>query len=493
MKLSLRSKNIFLVIFVIVMILIARPVIFLTYNFLKDTKVKTSLPPRMVQDASGLNQTRVDTVIHVDQESDKALLQVSMLIGNAKSSGRKVSIAGASHSMGGHTIYPDGIVLDMRSFNKMELDTATNVLKVGAGALWNQVIPYLDKYGRSVAVMQSNNSFSVGGSISVNCHGWQPNSAPIASTVLGFRLMNEAGNVLHCSRTENPEIFGLVLGGYGLFGVILDVELKTVENKLYSVEQHIIDSKDYIKEFDRIVNGNPGIGLVYGRLNINPKHFLEEAILSTYVVENKAAEHLSEEASFSAFRRTLFRSSVGSDYGKNLRWTIEKAASRILKGKSFSRNRLLNEGVEVFENTDTTSTDILHEYFIPKNKVPDFIKLLKQNLVQYDVDLLNITLRNVMKDDDSFLNYARSEVFGFVMLFNQKKTPTAEAEMKKLTSKLIELSSSLNGTYYLPYRLHAEKLQLRNAYPQIDTFFQLKRKYDPDEVFSNQFYKLYSR
>jgi FAD/FMN-containing dehydrogenase len=68
------------------------------------------------------------------------------------------------------------------------------LLHVQAGAKWADIIPYLDQHGRSVAVMQSDNSFTVGGSLSVNCHGWQYNRPPIASTVESFHLMKANGS-----------------------------------------------------------------------------------------------------------------------------------------------------------------------------------------------------------------------------------------------------------------------------------------------------------
>jgi hypothetical protein len=43
----------------------------------------------------------------------------------------------------------------------------------------------------------------------------------------------------------------------------------------------------------------------------------------------------------------------------------------------------------------------------------------------------------------------------------------------------------------LPYRLHATPEQFRRAYPQAEEFFALKRKYDPEELFQNQFYRKY--
>jgi FAD/FMN-containing dehydrogenase len=151
----------------------------------------------------------------------------------------------------------------------------------------------------------------------------------------------------------------------------------------------------------------------------------------------------------------------------------------------------LNESVEVFQNRDTAFTDILHEYFIPKEQVKDFIDSLKRILPAYKVDLLNITVRNVKKDEDAFLRYANEEVFGFVMLFNQARTIEAEMEMKVATQRMIDATVSLKGTYYLPYRLHATKEQLIRSYPQAKEFFLLKKKYDPTEIFQNKFYQTY--
>ncbi|NQX43224.1 FAD/FMN-containing dehydrogenase [Pedobacter steynii] len=477
----------------VLVLFLIRPVGFILYAYLKDKDAQTTVKTGLAQDASRLNETRVDTVVKVLPGIAAATRQISQLIKQAKAEGKKISIAGAQHSMGGHTIYPDGIILDMKTFHGMELDSSKRILKVGAGALWSEVIPYLDRYGKSVSVMQSNNSFSVGGSISVNCHGWQCDAPPISSTVVSFHLMNAEGEVLNCSRTENEALFSLVLGGYGLFGVILDVNLKVVDNKNYVVQHYEIRSEDYLREFQKLVKHQGNVGMAYGRINVNPDHFMEEAILSTYTVDSEQPEKLVNSTNYSFLRRAVFRGSANSAYGKNLRWKMEKMSGSLIDGKKFSRNRLQNEGVEVFQNTDPDYTDILHEYFIPGESVAMFIKALKGIIPNSKVDLLNVTLRNVRKDEDTYLPYANGEVFGFVMLFNQKKGAQAEKEMKELTGKLIDIAISLKGTYYLPYRLHASKEQLDQAYPAAKSFFLLKKKYDPDLLFRNQFYEVYGR
>jgi FAD/FMN-containing dehydrogenase len=304
-------------------------------------------------------------------------------------------------------------------------------------------------------------------------------------------MLTANGTIVTCSRKENPELFSLVLGGYGLFGIILDVQLCVVDNTMYRLEQYTIKSDEYIKKYDELVNRQPNIGMVYGRININPDHFMEEAMLSVFTIDKQAAIAPLKEAGFTALRRSVFRGSANSNYGKNLRWKMEKMSAHLISGKSFSRNQLLNEGVETFQNTDPGYTDILHEYFIPKDSVERFIKVLGKVLPQYKTDLLNITLRNVKEDKDTYMRYAREEVFGFVMLYNQPRTAEGEQEMEKLTRQLINEAIRLRGTYYLPYRLHATKEQMHIAYPMADSFFLLKKKYDPSELFQNQFYKAY--
>jgi FAD/FMN-containing dehydrogenase len=488
---KLTRRKILIACLLIVLILVARPVGHVTYTWFKDSHLTESIKRGHTNDASHLNETAIDTIVKVASKPEAAIYQLAELIKTAAASGKKISIAGAQHSMGGHTIYPGAMLIDMKSFNWMQLDSANNILTVGSGARWSEIIPYLDQYGKSVAVMQSNNSFSVGGSISVNCHGWQPNTPPIASTVESFRLINAKGEILNCNRQENKELFSLVLGGYGLFGVIMDVKLRVVDNKMYRLNQYVINSNDYIKKYDELVDGQTNIGMVYGRININPKNFMEEAMLSVFTTDSQAIIKPLEKAGYSGIRRQVFRGSANSNYGKNLRWRAEKLGAKFISGKKFSRNALINEGVEVFQNTTPGYTDILHEYFIPRDSVVRFIEILRKVVPQYKTDLLNITLRNVEKDEDSYLCYAQEEVFGFVMLYYQPKTAEGEEAMKALTQRLIDEAITLRGKYYLPYRLHATKEQLYRAYPAANNFFELKRKYDSTELFRNLFYEEY--
>jgi hypothetical protein len=60
-----------------------------------------------------------------------------------------------------------------------------------------------------------------------------------------------------------------------------------------------------------------------------------------------------------------------------------------------------------------------------------------------------------------------------------------------LTRELIDAALALEGTYYLPYRMHATTAQFRKAYPESARFFERKRHHDPDGVFQNRFLERY--
>jgi FAD/FMN-containing dehydrogenase len=93
----------------------------------------------------------------------------------------------------------------------------------------------------------------------------------------------------------------------------------------------------------------------------------------------------------------------------------------------------------------------------------------------------------VKRDEESVLRYADRDIFSFVMLFSQRRTAAADAQMELMTQQIIDAALTLEGTYYLPYRLHATRDQFARAYPQSARFFERKRHYDPDGVFQNQF------
>jgi FAD/FMN-containing dehydrogenase len=473
---------------------VGRPVLFLANVWWHDEPAPRSMPAAGTGDASRLYENEPSEVIEVALDASEAEQQLVALVRRATQESRHISIVGAQHSMGGHTVYPGGIALDMRRFNHMSLDEERRILTVGAGARWFEIIAYLDQRGHAVSIMQTNNDFSVGGSLSVNCHGWQNNLPPIASTVESCRLLTAGGEVLRCSREMNSELFSLALGGYGLFGVILQVDLRVVLNDYYKAEAHLVAPEDYVRVYRELTRGRTDVGMAYGRISVAPNSFFEEAsvtLLRRHETDRPTHATLIDEKP-SLLKRLVFRGGVDSDYGKNLRWWLEKKIGETA-GKILSRNQVMNEPSNLYATRDPATTDILHEYFIPADRFAEFITRSRPIFQKHRPQLLNVTVRNVEPDRDTFLRYAPEEMFGLVLLFHQRRDAGAEAAMQALARELIDVALDCDGRYYLPYRPHATLEQFVRAYPRAREFFALKQRYDPTGVFENDFSRRYGR
>jgi len=446
----------------------------------------------VLDDASRLNATPISRQAILNSAKDGLLADLRAMLGEAATAERPVVVGGARHSMGGQSLPRNGIAA---SFARpvIEPDTGSRTYRVSAGARWRDVIRVLDPIGFSPAVTQSNHDFSVGGTLSVNAHGWPVPFGPFGTTVRRFRMMLADGSIVVCSDSENPELFRLVIGGYGLFGIVLDAELRMVENKMLRPSSERMAADVFAPRFIARAS-DPSVSMAYGRLSMAREGFMREALLVSFAPVQPQPDRLPPAKNSSAFSfvsRSVFRAQIGSEQGKRLRWATETRLMPRLDRAAVTRNTLLDEPVAALRDHVSTRTDILHEYFVPANRFDDFLKVCQENIPAHRQDLLNVTLRYVDADTSSVLTYAPQPRIAAVMLFVQQRTPEADDDMRAMTVKLIDRVLAIGGSYYLPYRLHAGRAQMRAAYPRLDEFVAAKRHYDPQLRFRNALWDTY--
>jgi len=167
----------------------------------------------------------------------------------------KICIAGSKYSHGGQTLLDDSLYLDFSQFNKIvNFDYDNKLITVQAGATWEQIINYLDQFDLSVSEMQSYYNFSVGGSISVNCHGRGLLYGTVGDSVESLVVLTSQGKLILTDRKRHPELFKAVIGGYGGIAIIILATLKITENfplerKIITIEKQSLD-----KFYDNLKN-----------------------------------------------------------------------------------------------------------------------------------------------------------------------------------------------------------------------------------------------
>ncbi|MFS0646702.1 FAD-binding protein [Siminovitchia sp. 179-K 8D1 HS] len=448
---------------------------------------------RLMTDVGRLVPIQVKEVIKGREEE-----QIKEILQEAKEKNLKVSIAGKQHSQGGHTYYKDAVVLDMTAYNQVvRVDPDKKIVTVQSGATWADVQKAINPYGLSVKTMQAPNIFTIGGSMSVNVHGRDIRFGPLIDSIRSFRLMNADGEIVNVSRTENKELFRLVQGGYGLFGVILDVDIELTDDVLYRSVHEWIDYRNYPAYFKEKVLANPEIEMHNSRISVAPNHFLTEMYVTNYYRETgKPLADYNELQDEKYVRRNKFAFGLSrhSDWGKNFVWFVQKHAFKEGKEEYISRNNVMRPEVQFLEYEGKNDTDILQEYFVPADDFPLFIDRLREILHNNELNVVNITVRYVPKNDEAFLSYApKEDMFSLVFLINQGMSQKEIDETGKVVREIIDLALELDGSYYLPYYHYPTKEQMRKAYPQAREFFEKKKAYDPEERFMNEFYKEYGQ
>jgi FAD/FMN-containing dehydrogenase len=159
--------------------------------------------------------------------------EVAAALLQARRRGLDVAVAGGRHAMGGQQFRDGGCVLDLRSLDRiLAFDPERGLITVEAGATWPQLMRgYLSlQAGRSVqwGIRQKQtgaDNLTLGGALAANIHGRGLTCPPFSADVVSFDIVMASGERLFCSREREPELFSLVVGGYGLFGVVVAVTL----------------------------------------------------------------------------------------------------------------------------------------------------------------------------------------------------------------------------------------------------------------------------
>lgn len=403
-----------------------------------------------------------------------------------------VSIGGARFSQGGQIAEPGSLHLDMRAMNKVVfLDPARRVIRVQAGIRWRDIQDAIDPHDLSVKIMQSFSNFTVGGAVSVNCHGRYVGRGPVVNSVRALQMVTADSQVLELSRSREPELFRAVFGGYGGLGVVTEVELDLETNARIERIVQSVPLEDYPQLFRETVLADPK--MLMHNADLIPPGFDTPVAVSWRATEKPVTE---------TARLVPRDQSYGLD--QSVIWAVTE-----LPGGASLRSDLINPSIlgkpvvvwrnheasldtaELEPRTRIMSTYLLQEFFIPVENFLPFARRMARILKAHEVNALNVSIRHSPADKTSLLAWAPREVYAFVLYYKQPSTRAASAEARVWTRELVGAALEEGGRYYLPYRLDATRKQFRRAYPEAAEFAALKARVDPGNRFRNLLWDAY--
>ena len=446
---------------------------------------------------SQLNSTRVAKIVR-----PRSVEELRATILRAREDGLLVSVSGSRHSMGGQQFGSGMLLLDMRGLNRvMALDSQSQVIEAEAGIEWPELLSGLEQLqtGRpeQLGIFQKQTGadrLSLGGALASNVHGRGLTLKPIISNVESFELMNAAGDLIPCSRTQNPELFRLAIGGYGLFGVVTSVRLRLRPRVKVRRVVKLADLNDIPNAFSERIRD----GYLYGDYQFatdsSRDSFLRRGVFSCYQLVDASTPLTANPTRFHP--EDWARLTRYSHTNKRLAFDVYSKRYVATSGQVYYHDWQLSAAYQPGYHADLDrvmkaklkASEMITEIYVPRSALVSFMEKARVVLRHHKANLIYGTVRLIEQDDESFLRWARESWACVIFNLHVTHDPAGKDAAALAFRALIDLAIEHSGSYYLTYHRWATKRQVKACYPQFREFLALKREYDPREVFQSDWY-----
>jgi FAD/FMN-containing dehydrogenase len=449
---------------------------------------------------SQLNATRVDRIVKPTSVSD-----LRRIIQDARSRGIPISVAGGRHSMGGQQFGTNTILADMTGMSRViGLDAGKGIVEAEAGIEWPELIDHLVQAQQGLeqqwGIIQKQTGadrLSLGGSLASNIHSRGLRMKPIIDDVESFDLVDHRGEVRRCDRSQNSELFRLVIGGYGLFGIVSEVRLRLAPRRKLERVVEMKEVKDVIPSFEKRIAD----GYLYGDYQFATEskrdNFMRSGVFPCYRPvdistpippgQKKFSDkdwarltyyaHKYKRRAFNVYTKRYLATS-GQVY-----WSDEHQLAAYDDNYHAELDRKLHARVP--------ATEMITEIYVPRESFVMFMEEARQTLREQQANLIYGTVRLVEKDNESFLAWARQPYACIIFNLHVTHDPMGIENAARAFRSLIDCGIHYGGSYYLTYHRWATRDQIETCYPMFAEFLRLKRNYDPDEMFQSDWYRYY--
>jgi len=450
---------------------------------------------------SGLNRTLVRRILRPESLDD-----LQRAIAAASSESLPVSICGGRHAMGGQQFGSDTLLLDMSGMSRiLSFDRDRGLIEVGSGIMWPDLIHHListqgDRPGVWGIIQKQTGAdkLTLGGSLAANIHGRGLRHRPLIADIEAFSLVDSQGELRRCSRKENADLFSLVIGGYGLFGVVGSVTLRLAPRRKIQRVVEVADCAGVMERFSRRVEE----GYTFGDFQYSTDAggtLLTKGVFSCYrpvddatpLTESRKAlgdqewvelirlGHVDRRAAFEQYAAHYLATS-GQIYWSDthqLSLYVEDYHARL--------------GPRLAQWSD--GCEMITEVYVPRERLERFLALVRKDALEHQVDIVYGTVRLIERDTESLLAWARES--WACVIFNLH-IPRAEAARDKTADdfrRLIDRGLEQGGSYYLTYHRWATRDQVLSAHPRIVEFLELKKRHDRSTRFDSEWHRHYAR
>ncbi|MCH8275258.1 MAG: FAD-binding oxidoreductase [Armatimonadetes bacterium] len=438
----------------------------------------------------------------------------------------KVALKGGGNSYGDAFQCAEGVVLDLTRMNRiLAWDPAAGVIRCEPGVTIDQLWRYTLGDGWWPPVVPGTAHVTLGGALAANIHGKNNFKAgPIGEHILSFELMTPNGRLLTCSPAENADVFYAAIGGFGLLGVIVCIQLqmKRIYSGLLNIEAvYVANWKEAFAAFEKREAGadyvvgwidcfasdsKAGRGLIHAARYLQPEedaHPEESLNVGAQELPDTVLRYVARSKLHRVMKRFLNRP------GMRFINRMKCRAARKEHGKRYreplAKFNFLLDSAPNWKFAYMPGGLIQYQCFIPKDNAQSvFERIITLSQERGIVPYLAVMKRH--RPDPFLLSHA---VDGYSLALDYKVTRKNRERVWSLAHAMDEIVLEGGGRFYLAkdstltssafeQSLTAQAVQATQETPThqttpttrtIQTFLQLKRRLDPESLLQSELSK----
>lgn len=425
---------------------------------------------KIIKNWAGNVQLEANTIAYPSTESE-----TQALILRAIETKSKIRVIGTGHSFTALCQTKEILISLDKYQGLISVNKEKKQVTVKGGTKLKSLGELLFKEGLAMENLGDIDSQSIAGTISTGTHGTGTSFGTISTQVVALKLVNGKGEIIHCSTSQNTELFKAAQVSLGALGIIMEVTLQCVP----SYKLLISNSKEKLNDV------LPNIHL-RNQENRNFEYYWFPYTntvwtKTTNIVEsgepdkdnflNYLSELILENYSFKALCE------IARVFPSSNKMVSKITASSVPTTKKLSRSHNIYATMRLVKFTEM-------EYNVPAEVYQDVIKEVIQ-LVNSEKFAIHFPIENRwVKGDDIFMSPAQGRDSAYI---------ACHVYSKKNNSSYFKALEDIFRAY--DGRPHWGKMNtltqndVIDMYPKFSDFNRIRTEQDPNRIFTNPYLK----